>query len=74
MSVPLLIIVGSNDAITPPQGSQEFFSRVAATDKTLTIYDGGFYQPIRDTNRDEVLPDLGDWITNRQRPEPSSNS
>ena len=74
MSVPPLIIVGFDDAITPPQGSQEFFSRVVATDRTLTIYDGGFHQPILDTNRDEVLADLGDWITNRQRREPSSNS
>ena len=73
LSVPLLIIVGSDDAITPPHGSQEFFGHVAAADKTLTIYDGGFHQPILDINRDEVLADLGNWITRHRRPEPSSN-
>lgn len=63
LSVPLLIIVGSDDAITPPRGSQEFCDHVAAEDKTLTIYDGGYHQPILDTNRAEVLTDIGNWIT-----------
>ncbi|MCL1600990.1 MAG: lysophospholipase [Actinomycetia bacterium] len=67
--VPLLIIVGSDDVITPPGGSQEFYDRVAAEDKTLTIYDGGYHQPILDTNRDAVLSDISDWITDRQRRE-----
>jgi alpha-beta hydrolase superfamily lysophospholipase len=68
LSVPLLIIVGSDDAITPPRGSREFYDRVAAEDKTLTIYDGGYHQPILDTNRDEVLADIGNWITSHRQP------
>jgi alpha-beta hydrolase superfamily lysophospholipase len=67
LSVPLLIIVGSDDAITPPRGSQEFYDHAVAEDKILTIYDGGYHQPILDTNRDEVLTDIGNWITDHQQ-------
>jgi alpha-beta hydrolase superfamily lysophospholipase len=74
LSVPLLVIVGSHDAVTPPSGSQEFYDNVAAEDKTLTIYDGGYHQPILDTNRDEVLADIGDWITNHRQPMTSPHS
>jgi len=73
LSVPLLIIVGSDDAITPPHGSREFYDHVEAENKTLTIYDGGYHQPILDTNRDKVLADLGNWVTKHQQPQASPN-
>ena len=69
LSVPLLIIVGSDDAITPPRGSEEFYNNASPEDKILTIYDGGYHQPILDINRDAVLSDIGNWITDRQRRE-----
>jgi alpha-beta hydrolase superfamily lysophospholipase len=74
LSVPLLIIVGSDDAITPPRGSQEFYDHVGTEDKTLTIYDGGYHQPILDTNRDKVLADIGNWITIHQQPKTPPHS
>lgn len=60
--VPLLVVVGSADAITPPQASQAFYESAATNDKTLNIYEGGYHQPILDTNREEVLTDIGTWI------------
>jgi alpha-beta hydrolase superfamily lysophospholipase len=67
LSVPLLIIVGSDDAVTPPQGSQTFYDDVTFEDKALTIYNGGYHQPILDTNRDKVLADVGEWITSHHQ-------
>ena len=74
LSVPLLVIVGSDDAVTPPRGSRDFYDHVAAEDKTLTIYDGGYHQPILDTNRDEVLTDIGNWLTTHRQPPTSPHS
>jgi len=63
LNVPLLIVVGSADTVTPPRASQSFCDRVIIEDKTLKMYDGGFHQPILDIERDEVLSDIGRWIT-----------
>ncbi len=63
LNVPLLVVVGSADTVTPPQASQSFYDRVVIEDKTLKVYDGGFHQPILDIDRKEVLSDIGRWIT-----------
>jgi alpha-beta hydrolase superfamily lysophospholipase len=62
LEVPVLIVVGQADAVTPPNGSKTFFGNVSIDDKTLKAYEGGFHQPILDTNRDESLSDIRTWI------------
>jgi len=62
LQVPVLMVVGQADAVTPPKGTQDFFNRLSISDKSLRVYEGGYHQPILDTNRDEVLSDIQTWI------------
>jgi alpha-beta hydrolase superfamily lysophospholipase len=64
-TVPVLIIHGTADPITPPDGSIDFYTRIASPDKTLKLYDGRFHQPFIDTDRAEVFADLIQWIEKR---------
>jgi alpha-beta hydrolase superfamily lysophospholipase len=59
---PLLLIHGAADPITPPEGSQTFFRHVNFEDKTLKLYEGGFHQAFIDTNRQQVLADIAQWL------------
>jgi alpha-beta hydrolase superfamily lysophospholipase len=62
LRIPILLIHGSADPITPPSGSLSFFDRVGITDKTLKLYEGGFHQAFIDVNRQQVLADVALWI------------
>jgi acylglycerol lipase len=62
LRLPLLLLHGSADPITPPSGSRAFYDKVATNDKTLRLYEGGFHNPFGDTNRQEVLADVVRWL------------
>ena len=60
--LPLLIIHGTADRATRPEGSQTFFDRAGSPDKTLKLYEGAFHDPLNDLNRDAVIADIVSWL------------
>lgn len=62
LRIPLLLIHGSADAITSPDGSRSFFDKVGTADKTFKLYEGGFHQAFIDVNRQQVLADVAQWL------------
>lgn len=63
LQVPLLLIHGTADPLTPAKGSQEFFAKVTFEDKTLKLYEGGYHQAFIDINREQVFADLSQWLS-----------
>ena len=63
--LPLLIIHGTKDTVTRPEGSQEFYDRAGSADKTLKLYDGYFHDPLNDVGKETVMADIRDWIQKR---------
>lgn len=62
LQVPLCLFHGTADRITSPEGSREFFRRVALADKELKEYAGGYHVPFHDINQAEFLADLEGWL------------
>lgn len=60
--VPLLLIHGTADRLSSPEGSKVFFEQVKIEDKALKLYEGGYHQAFIDTNREEVLEDIAGWL------------
>ena len=56
--LPLLIIHGTKDTVTRPEGSQEFYDRAGSTDKTLKLYEGYFHDPLNDIGKEAVMADI----------------
>ena len=63
--LPLLIIHGTKDTVTRPEGSQEFYDRASSTDKTLKLYEGYFHDPLNDVGKEAVMADIRAWIGKR---------
>jgi alpha-beta hydrolase superfamily lysophospholipase len=61
-SYPILMIHGSDDKLTDPKGSEEFYSKISSSSKTLKIYDGLFHELINEYEQDEVMLDIIKWI------------
>lgn len=62
MTLPMLIMHGSEDKATVPAGSEFFHKTAGAKDKTLKIYDGHFHDLLADTGKEGVMADIQAWI------------
>lgn len=60
--LPLLIIHGTKDVVTRPEGSKEFYARASSADKTLKLYEGYWHDPLNDIGKEMVIADIRDWI------------
>ncbi len=64
INLPVLMQVAGADRLVDPEGSREFFNRVAAEDKTLHYYEGMFHEIYNEEQdrRQRVINDLEDWL------------
>jgi len=65
ITLPVLILHGTADKATRPDGSQEFFDEAGSTDKTLKLYDGYYHDLLNDLGREAVMADILGWIDAR---------
>jgi alpha-beta hydrolase superfamily lysophospholipase len=70
LSVPLLILHGSDDRMVPPDGSRIFFAKVRFPDRELREYPGAYHGLFADRGFEEVLGDLERWIDRHILPGP----
>jgi alpha-beta hydrolase superfamily lysophospholipase len=64
-SLPLLILHGTADRATQATGSQLFFDRAGASDKTLKLYEGHYHDLLADVGRERVMGDILSWLATR---------
>lgn len=67
ISLPVLIMYGTDDPLVPHRGSDEFFAAISSEDKQLIPYDGLYHEILNEPERDRVLADIVAWLDARQR-------
>jgi acylglycerol lipase len=65
ITVPLLIIHGTEDRAAKPDGSKFFHAHAGSADRELKLYEGSYHDPLNDTGREQVLDDVAAWILQR---------
>lgn len=65
VSLPLLILHGTEDRAAKPSGSRLFHGLAGSTDKTLKLYEGHFHDLLRDIGKESVMADINGWIDAR---------
>lgn len=65
VSLPLLVMHGTADRITDPDGSKAFVAAASSPDKTLKLYEGRFHELVNDFGREQVLEDVTAWLEAR---------
>jgi len=65
LKLPILIMHGSADKLTNPNGSKRFFDNCGSQDKTLKIYDLAFHELYNEVNHLDVLSYLEGWLKER---------
>ena len=68
ITLPVLILHGTADKATRPDGSQEFFDKAGSADKQLILYDDYYHDLLNDLGRERVMADVIGWIEARLGP------
>jgi alpha-beta hydrolase superfamily lysophospholipase len=65
ITLPVLILHGTEDHATVCKGSEYFHEYAGSKDKTLKLYQGHYHDLLNDLGKEEVLADITDWIEAR---------
>ncbi len=65
LNFPMLILHGEADGLTKFEASELLYEKSKSSDKTLKIYPGAKHEIFNETNKDEVLGDVCDWMNAR---------
>jgi alpha-beta hydrolase superfamily lysophospholipase len=65
ITLPVMILHGTDDHATKYQGSQLFFDTAGSKDKTLKLYEGHYHDLLNDFGKEEVMADILAWIEAR---------
>jgi alpha-beta hydrolase superfamily lysophospholipase len=65
ITLPLLVLHGTADKATRPEGSQQFFDQAGSSDKILKLYDGHYHDLLNDLGKEQVIGDIVGWIDDR---------
>jgi len=65
LSVPLLVLHGTDDQICPLAGSVMVHEAASSTDKTLRRYPGLYHEVFNEPEREQILTDLISWLNDR---------
>jgi alpha-beta hydrolase superfamily lysophospholipase len=62
LTLPVLVMHGEGDVMTPAAGSRDFAAAVGSSDRTLKIYPGLYHEIFNEPERDAVIGDLLAWL------------
>jgi len=65
LSIPVLMLHGGSDLLTDPAGSEEIYSLLTTSDKTINIYDGYYHEIYNEIERQKPVNDTIEWIRKR---------
>jgi acylglycerol lipase len=62
ITLPVLIMHGTDDKATVCHGSQFFYDTAGSRDKTLKLYEGHYHDLFNDIGKEGVMADVKGWI------------
>ncbi len=65
ITLPVLILHGTEDRATVCRGSEYFHAHAGSADKTLKLYEGHYHDLLNDLGKAAVMADILDWIEAR---------
>ncbi len=65
IKTPLLLLHGSADHLVPASGSRFLAENVASDEVTVKVYDGLRHELVNETERDEIIRTIRDWLLER---------
>lgn len=65
IELPMLILHGSKDGLTLPEGSKMLHDKISSHDRELIIYDGLYHEVYNEPEQEAVMTDVANWLAVR---------
>ena len=65
ITLPLLIMHGTDDRLADVSGSKELYRSARSTDKTLRLYDGFYHEILNELGKEKPLNEIIAWLNKR---------
>ncbi len=65
VTLPLLVLQGTADAVVAAQATEEFYRAAGSGDKTLRVYPGLYHDLPREPEKKEICREIAHWILAR---------
>ena len=65
VTLPLLLLYGTDDQVADPAFAEAFFATVGSADKTLVHYEGFYHELFNEAGREQVFEDVAAWLAER---------
>jgi alpha-beta hydrolase superfamily lysophospholipase len=65
ITLPLLLLHGTADKATKPEGSKYIMQHVSSIDRELKLYEGHYHDLLNDLDNEVVLNDIITWLNQR---------
>ncbi|KAK4362698.1 hypothetical protein RND71_017939 [Anisodus tanguticus] len=65
LTVPFLVLHGSDDTVTDPEGSKKLYEEASSTDKSIKLYKGLLHDLLFEPEREEIMKEIIDWLNQR---------
>jgi len=62
ITLPLLVMHGTDDRLADPQGSKDLYERAQSVDKTLKLYEGFYHEILNEPQKGQVIADMAQWM------------
>lgn len=62
LKLPILILHGGDDTVTPVSGSHYLYDHAGSADKTLEIYPGLYHEVLNEKERDNIIQFIVNWL------------
>jgi acylglycerol lipase len=62
ITLPMLVLQGSEDKLVDPGGAQMLFDRAGTRDKQIKIYEGLYHEVFNEPEHTQVLEDMAIWL------------
>ncbi len=62
ITVPIFLLIGSEDKLADPESVEDFYHRLTIKDKAFKKYDGFYHEIMNEIGRENVLADILEWI------------
>ncbi|MEH6556744.1 MAG: lysophospholipase [Oceanicoccus sp.] len=68
ITLPMLLLHGSEDLLAAPESSTLLHERISSTDKQLVVYQGLYHEILNEPEKQQVLTTMLEWIEQRCEP------
>ena len=65
ITLPVLIMHGTDDKATVCRGSQFFYDTAGSRDKTLKLYENHYHDLLNDVGKEQAMADIQNWLNQR---------